>query len=58
MRSMTRYQANRHPVAAVLICLLLGPYILAAALLITAVYVTVVLACLISGNGELLRGKR
>lgn len=59
MRSeITRYQAKRHPVAAFLVVLILGPYALAAALLVMAVWVTVAALCLITGNGELLRRKR
>lgn len=41
MTSMTRHQINRHPVAFVLLAMVFGPYLLAAALLILVVYVVV-----------------
>jgi hypothetical protein len=56
MRSgMTQYQARRHPVATFLTLLLLGPYILAAALLMLAVYAAVAVLCLVSGNTDFVR---
>jgi hypothetical protein len=59
MRSgMTQYQARRHPVVTFLVFLLLGPYILAAALLILAVYAAVAILCLISGNADFVRDRR
>jgi hypothetical protein len=35
---MTHYQMRRHPVAAFLTLLILGPYLLAAALIIVVLY--------------------
>lgn len=55
---ITHYQAERHPVATFFVLLLLGPYFLAAALLVMAVWVAVAVLCLVTGNGELLRRRR
>lgn len=52
------YQARRHPVAFMLTFLLLGPYILAAGLLIGAVYAVVATLCVITGNADFLRYRR
>jgi hypothetical protein len=52
---MTQYQARRHPVATFLTLMLLGPYVLAAALLILAVYAAIAVLCLISGNADFVR---
>jgi len=61
MRSgMTQYQTRRHPVVTFLTLLVFGPYLLAAALLILAVYAAVVVMCVVSGNADFVRrgGKR
>jgi len=56
MRSeMTRHQSRRHPMAAFLVVLILGPYILAGVLLMLALWVTIAALCLVTGNAELLR---
>jgi len=44
--------------AAFLVVLILGPYILAGVLLMLALWVTIAALCLVTGNAELLRRKR
>lgn len=46
----TRYQARRHPVAAFLVLLILGPYILAGALLMLALYAALAVLSLVGGR--------
>lgn len=41
MNGMARHQMNRHPIAFVLLLIVFGPYLLAAALVVLVVYVLV-----------------
>lgn len=48
------YVIRRHPVIAFLTALILGPYLLAAALLVLAIYLVFAFFCVITGNGDVL----
>lgn len=47
---MTHHQARRHPVATFLVLLILGPYILAGALLMLALYAALAVLSLVGGK--------